>query len=141
MLGRKPRFQIAIAIIEILEENYPYSLSYKQLEEEVNFRCKGEEPSSATFTNYLYMLSGIKSQYISFVYKGVLHRKIEENLTTHYSLTKEFKDSLDIQKGKSPTTYIQYTLSLAQFNPESDDEKPIEIIEPSKNESLKDKKT
>jgi hypothetical protein len=86
------------------------------------------------------MLSGRKSQYIPFIYKGVLHRKIEENLTTHYSLTKEFKDSLDIQKGKSPTTYIQNTLSLAQFTPESDYEKPIKIIEPSKNESQEDKK-
>jgi len=140
MVGRKPRFQIAIAIIEILEEKYPYFLTYKQLEEAVNLRYKGKEPSSATFTNYLYMLSGRKSQYIPFIYTGVLHRKIEENLTTHYSLTKEFKDSLDIQKGKSPTTYIQYTLSLAQFIPESDDEKPIEIIEPSKNESQEDKK-
>jgi hypothetical protein len=141
MLGRKPRFQIAITIVELLEEKYPYSLSYKQLGEEVNLRYKGEEPSSATFTNYLCMLSGRKSQYIPFIYRGVLHRKMEENRSTHYSLTKEFKDSLDIQKGKSHTTYIHDTLSLPQFIPESDDEKPIEIIKPSENEeSQEDKK-
>jgi hypothetical protein len=122
MVGRNPRFQIAITIVEILEKKYPNSLTYKELEKEVNLRYKGQEPSSATLTNYLNMLSGRKTQYISFVYKGVLHRKIEENLTTRYSLTKEFKDSLDIQKGKSPTTYIQDTLSLPQFIPECDDE-------------------
>ena len=71
----------------------------------------------------------------------MVNRKIEENLTTHYSLTKEFKDSLDIQKGKSPTTYIEDALSLSQFIPESDDEKTIEIIESSGNEeTTEDKK-
>jgi hypothetical protein len=141
MVGRNRRFQIAITIVETLDKKYPNSLTYKELKKEVNLRYKGKEPSSATFTNYLNMLSGRKSQYISFVYQGVLHRKIEENLTTGYSLIKEYKDSLDIQKGKFRTAYIQETLSLPQFIPESDDEKPIEIIEPSKNEeSQEDKK-
>jgi hypothetical protein len=49
---------------------------------------------------------------------------------------------LDRQKGESTTTYIQDTLSLPQFSDsEADDEKPIEIIEPSENEvSPEDKK-
>jgi hypothetical protein len=48
---------------------------------------------------------------------------------------------LDIQKGESPTTYIEYALSLPQFIPEADNEKPIEIIEPLQNEeSPEDKK-
>ena len=88
------------------------------------------------------MLCGRKSQYLSFIYKGVLHRKVEENRSTHYSLTKQFKDSLDRQKGESTTTYIQDTLSLPKCSDsEADDEKPIEIIEPSENEvSPEDKK-
>jgi hypothetical protein len=142
MIGRKPRFQIAIMIVEILEKKYSHSLRYKELEEEVNLRCKGKKPSTATLTKYLDMLCGRKSQYLSFIYKGVLHRKVEENRSTHYSLTKQFKDSLDRQKGESTTTYIQDTLSLPQFSDsEADDEKPIEIIEPSENEeSPEDKK-
>jgi hypothetical protein len=133
MVARNPRFQVAIMIVDILEKKYPHSLTNKELKNEVNVHCKGKEPSSATFTNYLYMLSGRKSQYISFVYKGVLHRKIEENLTTHYSLTKEFKDSLERQKEESPTNYIEDTLYLPQLTPEAD-EKAIEIIKPSENE-------
>jgi hypothetical protein len=141
MVGRKPRFQIAIMIVEILEKKYPHCLRYKELEKEVNLRCKAKKPSTATLTKYLDMLSGIESQYLSFVYKGVLHRKVGENRSTHYSLTKEFKDSLDRQKGKSPITYMQDTLCLPQFIPEADDEKPLEIIEPSENEeSPEDKK-
>lgn len=142
MVGRNPRFQIAITIVEILEKKYPHSLTNKELKNEVNLHCKGKEPSSATFTDYLYILSGRKSQYyISFAaYKGVVNRRVEDNLSTHYSLTKEFKDSLDRQKAKSPTTYIENALSLSQSIPEADDEKPIEIIEPLENEETRDKK-
>ncbi|MFL6455847.1 MAG: hypothetical protein ACJ71G_02630 [Nitrososphaeraceae archaeon] len=143
MVGCNPRFQVAIMIVEILEKKYPHSLTNKELNNEVNLYCKGKEPSSATFTNYLYMLSGRKSQYyISFAaYKGVVNRRVEENRSTHYSLTKEFKDSLDRQKAESPTTYIENALSLSQSMPEADDEKPIEIIEHSENEeSPEDKK-
>jgi hypothetical protein len=139
MVGRNLRFQIAITIVEILEKKYPNSLTYKELEKEVNLCYAGQEPSSATLTNYLNMLSGRKTQYIKFVYKGVLYRRIEENLTTHYSLTKEFKDSLERQKlerqkEESLTNYIEGALSLHQFTLEADGEKAIEIIKPSKNE-------
>jgi hypothetical protein len=49
---------------------------------------------------------------------------------------------LDKQKEKSPTNYILNTLSLTQFIPEVDDEKPFEIVEPSDNEeSSEDRKT
>jgi hypothetical protein len=44
MIGRKPRFQVAITIVQILKEKYPYSSSYKELEKEVNLRCKGKNP-------------------------------------------------------------------------------------------------
>ena len=55
---------------------------------------------------------------------------VEENRSTHYSLTKQFKDS-----------QAQDTLSLPQFSDsEADDEKPIEIIEPSENEVSPDDK-
>jgi hypothetical protein len=134
LVGRKPRFQIAIMILEMLEKEYPHCLGYKELEKEVNRRCKGKKPSTATVAKYLNMLSGRESQYSLFIYKGVLHRKVEENRNIHYSFTKEFKDSLDGQKRESPTTYIQDTLSLPQFTPEADDEKAIEIIKPSENE-------
>jgi hypothetical protein len=141
MAGRKPRFQVAIMIVEILEKKYPHSLRYKELEKEVNLRCKGKRPSTATLTKYLDMLSGRESQYSLFIGKGVLHRKVEENRSTRYSLTKELKDSLDRQKGKSPTTYIQDTLSLPQFSDsEADYEKPIEIIKPSENEEFQEDK-
>jgi len=36
MVGRNPRFEIAIIIAEILENKYPNSLTYKELEKEVN---------------------------------------------------------------------------------------------------------
>jgi hypothetical protein len=71
MIGRKPRFQIAIMIVEILEKKYSHSLRYKELEEEVNLRCKGEKPSTATLTKYLDMLCGRKSQYPLFIDKTV----------------------------------------------------------------------
>jgi hypothetical protein len=44
MVGRKPRFHVAITIVQILEEKYLHSLSYKELEKEVNLRCKGKNP-------------------------------------------------------------------------------------------------
>jgi hypothetical protein len=90
------------------------------------------------------MLCGIKSQYLSLIYKDVLHRKVEENRSTHYSLTRQFKDSLDIHKKKYPTIYIEKTLSLLQFSEypdsfgsEADSEKTFEIID----ESSDDKET
>jgi hypothetical protein len=71
----------------------------------------------------------------------VLHRKIQVSCNIYYSLTKEFKDSLDKQKEESPSTYVEDTLSLPQFIPERDDGKAIEFINPSENEeSLKDEK-
>lgn len=141
LVGCKPRFQIAILILEMLEKKYPHCLRYKELEKGVNRRCKGEKPSTATLTKYLNILSGRETQYSLFVYKGVLCRKVEENRNIHYSLTKEFKDSLDRQKAESPITYIDDALSLPQFTPEADDEKAIEIIKHSENEeSPEDKK-
>ena len=71
MIGRKPRFQIAIMIVEILEKKYSHSLRYKELEKEVNLRCKGKKPSTATLTKYLDMLCGRKSQYPLFIDKTV----------------------------------------------------------------------
>jgi hypothetical protein len=69
MAGRKPRFQVAIMIVEILEKKYPHSLRNKELEKEVNLRCKGKRPSTATLTKYLDMLSGRESQYSLFIDK------------------------------------------------------------------------
>ncbi|HJT47207.1 MAG TPA: hypothetical protein VJ729_03410 [Nitrososphaeraceae archaeon] len=129
MVGRNPRFDIAIIITGVLEKKYPRYMRYKELEKEVNLSCKGRKPSTATFIKYLDMLCGIESQYLTSIYKGVLIRKLEENRSTHYSLTKEFKESLDKRKKESPTTYIQDTLCLPKFSENPSSEKAIEITD------------
>jgi hypothetical protein len=72
--------------------------------------------------------------------KGILHRELHRDRSTYYSLTEKFKDSLDKNKKKYTTTYLEKTLQ--QFSTirypselESDDEKPIEIIEPLEDKS------
>jgi hypothetical protein len=92
LVGRKPRFQIAIMILEMLEKEYPHCLGYKELEKEVNRRCKGKKPSTATVAKYLNMLSGRESQYSLFIYKrvqrfaGWTKERISNNLYTGHTV-------------------------------------------------------
>lgn len=49
------------------------------------------------------------------LFRDVLHKRKEKNRHTSYSLTKKFKDELDKQKRKYPTTFAKKTLSLLEF--------------------------
>jgi hypothetical protein len=72
--------------------------------------------------------------------------KEHKSINTHYSLTKNFKHSLDRHKQEHPTTYIERALQQfrIQYTSElesDDDEKALEIIKPSESEeSPEDKK-
>lgn len=91
------------AIVDILDTKYPSSLRYKELVEEINKYCR--IPHS-TLSRHLKRLVG----------KEILYRTEDRKYgPTFYSLTKKFKKSLDIQKKRYPTNYIQETFSLHPF--------------------------
>jgi hypothetical protein len=124
---RKPRHELDNTIVKILE--YRKSLRYTELVEEVNRCCEEKKPSGSTFDRRLEDL----------IQRGVLHRELKKDRSTHYSLIEEFKDSMDKLKKKYPTIYVEKTLQ--QFSTirypselESDDEKAID-------EPLEDKNT
>ncbi|MDP9287229.1 MAG: hypothetical protein M3P08_03420 [Thermoproteota archaeon] len=92
------------AIVEILDTVYPAFLRYHELEEEISLHCT--IPSS-TMSRHLKRLVG----------KQILHRREEKKYgPTFYSLTKKFKDSLDIQKKHYPMNYLEETFSLSSFD-------------------------
>ena len=116
--------------------------------EEVNRRCKGEKPTSLRFDEIQPIgykpeqqekkppNSTFDRRLVDLEQRGVLHRQVHKDRSTHYSLTKEFQRELDKQKKKHPMAYVEWTLE--QFRTiqypselESDDEKPIEFIEAS----------
>ena len=114
---RKPRYELNNIILSILEDRK--SLRYTELVDDVNGRCEEKKPSSSTFDRRLVDLEE----------KGILHRELHRDRSTYYSLTEKYA-----------TTYLEKTLQ--QFTtiryppePESDDEKPIEIIEPLEDKS------
>ena len=92
------------AIVEILDAIYPSFLRYHELEEEMSLHCT--VPSS-TLSRHLKRLVG----------KEILHRREEKKFgSTFYSLTKEFKGSLDLRKKWYPTNYLEETFSIDPFN-------------------------
>jgi DNA-binding HxlR family transcriptional regulator len=92
------------AIVEILDAIYPSFLRYHELEQEISLHCR--IPSS-TLSRHLKRLVG----------KEILSRREEKKYgPTFYSLTKKFKDSLDIQKKHYPPSYLEKTFLLHPFN-------------------------
>jgi hypothetical protein len=135
MVGRNPRYELDIIAVKILEKKYPFSLIYTRLVDEINLRFEGKNPSTATFRSHLVNLCD----------RDILNKERDRYGGTHYSLTKEFKDLLDIQKNNYPIAYVEKTLYSHQFSgyldsfgSEADSEKAIEIID---DESSDDKKT
>src|SRR6476620_6022808 len=89
------------AIIEIVDTKGS-PLRYHELEEEINLHCN---LCSATLSLHLRKL----------VDREVLYRREEKNGHTFYSLTKKFKDALDIQKKRNTTKFIEKTLDISTF--------------------------
>jgi hypothetical protein len=151
-MGRRPRYELDNMIGKILE--HPKSLRYKDLVEGVNRRCKGEKPTSLRFDEIRPIgykpeqqekkppNSTFDRHLLNLEQRGVLHRQVHKDRSTHYSLTKDFQRELDKQKKKHPIAYIEWTLEqfrTIRYPPrrEFDREKPIEFIE----ESSEDKKS
>jgi DNA-binding transcriptional ArsR family regulator len=98
--------ELDYAILEILDIKYPLSLRCKEIEQEIN----------------LHLESKIRPSTLSRHLRRLEERKVIDRTQdwkcgpTHYSLKKEFKDSLDTNKQQYPTTYIQETLSLTSYS-------------------------
>ncbi|MFL6323048.1 MAG: hypothetical protein ACJ72Q_21590 [Nitrososphaeraceae archaeon] len=95
MVGRNPRYEIDVMIIQALEEEP--QLGYIDLEEKINLRCESlglKKPSTATFYYRLTNLS----------YKDVLNKEAGMYGCTHYSL-----------KYNHYITYVEKTLSLHKY--------------------------
>ena len=124
MVGRNPRYEIDIMIIQALEEES--HIGYIDLEEKINLRCQSlglKKPSTATF---YYRLTNLCK-------KEVLDKEEGMYGITYYSL-----------KYHHYITYVENVLSLHRFRRyvypiyiKSDDDQPVETIE----ESSKDKQT
>ena len=103
MTYRRYKYILDYAIVDILDTKHTSYLRYHELEQEISLHGK---LSSATLVRHLTRLVG----------RNVLERRIEQNNSkTFYSLTKEFKVSLDIQKKHYPKGYFEKTLSLNNF--------------------------
>jgi DNA-binding Lrp family transcriptional regulator len=123
MVGRNPRYEIDIMIIQALQENS--QLRYIDIQENINLRCERlglKKPSTDTITNRLKILRK----------NDVLHKEEGMYGCTHYSL-----------KYHHHITYVENVLSLRPFRRyvypiyiKSDDQ-PVKTT----GESLKDKKT
>jgi DNA-binding transcriptional ArsR family regulator len=91
------------AIVDILDTKYPSSLRHKELVEEISKYCRVPD---STLSRHLKRLVG----------KEILYRREDKKYgPTFYSLTKKFKDSLDIQKKHYSTNYLEKTFSLYPF--------------------------
>jgi hypothetical protein len=99
---RRYKYILDYAIVDILDTKHPSYLRYHELEQEISLHCK---LSSATLLRHLTRLLG----------RNVLERTEQNNSNTFYSLTKEFKVSLDIHKKHYPKSYFEKTLSLNNF--------------------------
>jgi hypothetical protein len=118
MVGRNPRYEIDIMVIQALEEES--QLRYTDIQEIINVRCKHlalKKPSTETLTNHLRILCE----------KDVLHKEEGMYGITHYSL-----------KYHHYITYVENVLSshnrcryVYLIYIKSDDYQPIETIEES----------
>lgn len=94
------------AIVEILNEKYPLRLRYKELEQGINLYLESKI-SPSTLYRHLEEL----------VFRWVIYKKqLRKHGPSYYSLTKKFKNALDIKKKHFPNTYAQETLSLSSFS-------------------------
>jgi DNA-binding Lrp family transcriptional regulator len=97
MVGRNPRYEIDIMIIQALEENS--QLRYIDIQEKINLRCERlglKKPSTDTITNRLKILRK----------KDVLHKEEGMYGCTHYSL------KMCYLYVRFADMYIQFTLNL-----------------------------
>jgi hypothetical protein len=100
------KHELDYVIVEILDSKYPLYLRYSEIEKTINAGLSRKVPS-ATLSSHLLDLN---------LFRNVLNKRKEKNRHTFYSLTKKFKDDLDIQKRKYPTTFAKVTLSLPKFS-------------------------
>jgi hypothetical protein len=117
---RKPRYELDNIIVAILEDRK--SLRYTELVEQVNGRCEEKKPSSSTVWQLVPIgykpgerlkkpsSSTFDRRLADLEERGILHRELYKDRSTHYSLTEGFKDSLDKNKKKYATTYVERTL-------------------------------
>jgi DNA-binding HxlR family transcriptional regulator len=102
MIEHYCKHDLDYTILDILDTKYPLSLRYLELEEEINLHCKSKV-SSSTLSRRLTRLVG----------RRIVDRKEERKYgPTYYSLTKQCKDSLDIQKKCYPANYLEKTLTF-----------------------------
>ena len=123
MVGRNPRYEIDIMIIQALEENS--QLRYMDIQEKINLRCERlglKKPSTDTITNRLKILGK----------KDVLHKEEGMYGCTHYSL-KYHHHIMYVENVLSLRPFCRYVNSIYIKS----DDQPIETT----GESLKDKKT
>jgi hypothetical protein len=97
--------ELDYAIVNIIDSKYPSPLRYSQIEREIS-SCLPRKIPSATLSFHLWDLNR---------FRHVLDKRKASNGHTFYSLTKEFKDKLDIQKKLHPANYEKRTLSLRRF--------------------------
>lgn len=96
--------ELDYVIVGMLDSRYPSSMRYNQIEKEIS-SCLPRKVPSATLSLHLGDLR----------FRHVLDKRKEQNRHTFYSLTKEFKDKLDIQKTEHPESYEKNALSLDHF--------------------------
>jgi hypothetical protein len=100
------KHELDYLIIEILDSKYPSYLRYSELENEINSGLS-HKVSSGTFSSHLLELR---------LFRNVLVKSKEKNRHTSYSLTRGFKDQLEILKRNHPITFAKETLSLPKFS-------------------------
>jgi hypothetical protein len=150
-MGRTARHELDNIIVKILE--YRKSLKYTELFKEVNRLGETKRPVHSTFNEISRIGDKPDMQWkklhnttfdrrlMNLEQREVLDKEYK-GINTHYSLTKNFKHSLDKHKQEHPTTYIERTLQQFSRIPYTSELKSkygpaIEIIE----ESSEDKKT
>jgi DNA-binding transcriptional ArsR family regulator len=154
-MGRKARHELDNIIVKILE--YRKSLKYTELFEEINRLGETKRPIHST-VNEISRIGDKPDVQWKKLHSTTFDRRLRDleqtgvldkeykGINTYYSLTKNFKHSLDRRKQEHPTTYIERTLQQFRIQYASelesdDDEKAIEIIKPSESEeSPEDKK-
>lgn len=101
MFGDGYKHTLHYAIMDILDiEHSP--LRFHELEKKIEKYCKIYPP---TLARHLKILAG----------RNIVKRTLLKNGRAVYTLTKEFKDALEIQKKHYPTSYWKKIFSLRTF--------------------------
>jgi DNA-binding MarR family transcriptional regulator len=103
MTYRRYKYILDYAIVDVLDTKLPSYLRYQELEQEISLHCK---LSSSTLARHLKRLVG----------GTIVERKVEKDGHTSYSLTRDFREKLDIKKKSYPMNYLDMTFSLYPFN-------------------------